>query len=159
MEKEYNRKKAIDYAYKWALDRNPKYYNYDNLGGDCTNFVSQCIFEGSKIMNYSKNFGWYYINANNKSPSWTGVEFLYNYLTRNSTLGPIGIKTSKNNVEEGDIIQLSFDNRIFSHSLFITKIVGESIYVATHTDDNLNKALNLYNYKDIRFIHIEKVLV
>lgn len=110
-------------------------------------------------MNYSKNFGWYYINANNKSPSWTGVEFLYNYLTRKSTLGPIGIKTSKNNVEEGDIIQLSFDNRIFSHSLFITKIVGESIYVATHTDDNLNKALNLYNYKDIRFIHIEKVLV
>ena len=159
MEKEYNRKKAIDYAYKWSLARNPKYYNYDNLGWDCTNFVSQCIFEGSKIMNYSKNFGWYYINANNKSPSWTGVEFLYNYLTRNSTLGPIGIKTSKNNVEEGDIIQLSFDNRIFSHSLFITKIVGESIYVATHTDDNLNKALNLYNYKDIRFIHIEKVLV
>lgn len=24
-------------------------------------------------MNYSKNNGWYYINGNNKSPSWTGV--------------------------------------------------------------------------------------
>ena len=40
--------------------RNPEYYNYDDvIGGDCTNFVSQCLFYGSKVMNYNQN-GWYY---------------------------------------------------------------------------------------------------
>ena len=62
-EKSYNREKAIQYAEKWAYSRNPKFYNYDNIGGDCTNFISQCIYAGCKIMN---NKDWYYKNA---SPS------------------------------------------------------------------------------------------
>ena len=32
----YNRQKTIEYANKWAFSRNPKYYNFDNIGGDCT---------------------------------------------------------------------------------------------------------------------------
>ena len=27
----YDRQKAVDYAVKWALDRNPAYYNYDKI--------------------------------------------------------------------------------------------------------------------------------
>lgn len=52
-EKEYNREKALEYAKKWAYKRNPKYYNFDLVGGDCTSFASQCIFAGSNIMNYN----------------------------------------------------------------------------------------------------------
>ncbi len=159
MSKEYNRKDAIEYAYKWANGRNPRYYNYDNLGGDCTNFISQCIFAGSRVMNYNKTFGWYYNNANDKSPSWTGVEYLYNFLTRKNGVGPIGKKVLKQNVIPGDIAQLKFGGNDFRHSLFITKIENGNIYVTTHTFDNLNRPLNLYNYVDIRFIHIEKVLI
>ena len=40
--KSYNRNAAISYAKKWALARNPEYYNFDVVGGDCTSFVSQC---------------------------------------------------------------------------------------------------------------------
>lgn len=58
----YNQNKAIEYARKWAYSRNPKYYNFDLIGGDCTNFVSQCIFEGCPIMNDTKDIGWYYKN-------------------------------------------------------------------------------------------------
>ena len=72
--KPYNRPEAISYAKKWAFKRNPNYYNFDTVGGDCTSFVSQCIYAGSKVMNYQKDIGWYYINGNNKSPSWSGVE-------------------------------------------------------------------------------------
>ena len=75
----YNRLKATEYALKWALSRNPQYYNYDELGGDCTNFISQCLYAGTGEMNY-RGYGWYYINANQKSPSWTGVRFLYEFL-------------------------------------------------------------------------------
>ena len=55
----YNRQKVYEYAKKWAYRRNPKYYNYDSVGGDCTNFASQCIFAGCGQMNYSKINGWY----------------------------------------------------------------------------------------------------
>ena len=86
----YNRKEVYEYAKKWAYNRNPKYYNYDKLGGDCTNFSSQCILAGYKQMNYNLKNGWYYIDVNRKSPSWTGVEFLYQFLITNKNIGPKG---------------------------------------------------------------------
>lgn len=82
--KKYNREKVVEYARKWAYGRNKKYYNFDSIGGDCTNFASQCIYAGSKKMNYSKNNGWYYNSINDRSPSWTGVQFLYNFLMSNN---------------------------------------------------------------------------
>ena len=33
-------------------------------------------------MNYTRDLGWYYIDANNKAPAWTGVEYFYNFMTR-----------------------------------------------------------------------------
>ena len=77
----YDRNSALAYTKKWALARNSKYYNFDAVGGDCTSFVSQCLFDGSKKMNYNE---WYYNNGYDKSPSWSGVEFLYNFLIKNN---------------------------------------------------------------------------
>ena len=48
--KEYNRQKCLEYANQWALSRNPKYYDYEKIGGDCTNFASQCIYAGSGVI-------------------------------------------------------------------------------------------------------------
>lgn len=83
----YDRNSAVAYARKWALSRNDKYYNYDNIGGDCTNFVSQSLYASGMKMNYSE-LGWYYKDANTKTPSWTGVDFLYKFLLNNKGLGP-----------------------------------------------------------------------
>lgn len=155
---EYNREKAIRYAQKWAYKRNPKYYNFDKIGGDCTNFISQCIYEGCNVMNYTKDLGWYYIDANNKSPSWSGVEFLYKFLTTNKGLGPFGEETSKEKIQIGDIIQLSFNGNIFEHSLIIVDITSKmllsGIKIASHTYDSFGKRVSEYNFKKIRFIHI-----
>lgn len=46
----YEREKVLKYAKRWAYDRNPQFYNFDNVGGDCTSFVSQCILAGSNVM-------------------------------------------------------------------------------------------------------------
>ncbi len=54
-QKQYERQKAIEYAKQWAFLRNPKYYNFDSVGGDCTSFISQCIYAGSNTMNFTKN--------------------------------------------------------------------------------------------------------
>ncbi len=157
----YNREKVIEYAKKWAYDRNPQYYDFDNVGGDCTSFASQCIYAGVKVMNYSKQNGWYYISGNNKSPSWSGVEFLYNFLTQNKSVGPYGYDVEQNKIELGDIAQLSFDGNKFSHSLVIVKIQDKKdlnqIFISSHTFDSFNKRISEYNFEKVRFIHIDKV--
>jgi len=149
----YNRKNAVNYAEKWAFLRNPDYYNYDKIGGDCTNFVSQCLYAGTLEMNYQRN-GWYYHDANRKSPSWTGVEFLYQFLVNNQGNGPRGRIVSKAEIEIGDVIQLSFDGSVFGHATIVTQIDGEKIFVTTHTIDSRNRDIETYSYKKIRYIHI-----
>lgn len=153
----YDRKSVYEYAKKWAYLRNPKYYNYDPLGGDCTNFASQCIFAGCNQMNYNKNNGWYYINGNNKSPSWTGVEFLYKFLINNKGNGPFGKETTIDKLDIGDIIQLSFDGNKFSHSLIVIQNSGsiDNTLVAAHTFDTFGKRVSDYEYYNYRCIHIE----
>ena len=159
----YNRAKVLNYAKTWALSRNPKFYNYENIGGDCTNFASQCIFSGSEIMNYSKTNGWYYNSANDKSPSWTGVQFLHNFLISNKSVGPHAKIVDIDKVKIGDLIQLSFDGNIFAHSLIVVKINYpielDNIFIATHTYDAWEKRVSSYRFQKIRFIHIEDVYV
>jgi hypothetical protein len=48
--KPYDRKKAVDYATIWSYYRNPHYYDFSTLGGDCTNFCSQCLYAGSGVI-------------------------------------------------------------------------------------------------------------
>ena len=157
-EKEYNRQKCIEYANQWALSRNPKYYDYEKIGGDCTNFASQCIYAGSGVMNEKT---WYYRNANQKSPSWTGVEFLYDFLIHNQEQGPHGMEIPQNQIEIGDLIQLSSNGGRFTHSLMVVEIENPNdlsdIYVDTHSFDALRRSVGTYDFKKIRFIHINKV--
>ena len=157
----YDRIKAKEYAKKWAYSRNPKYYNFDSVGGDCTSFISQCIYAGSGIMNYTKNTGWYYNSVNDRSPSWSGVEFLYKFLINNKSVGPIGNIVEIDKLEIGDIIQLSFDGIKFGHTLIIVNIEDiltlDNIYTASHTYDSYNRRVSSYKFKDIRFIHMSGV--
>ena len=157
MIKKYDREKAKEYAKEWAFSRNPKYYAFDNLGGDCTNFISQCIFAGSGIMNYTPITGWYYINSNERSPSWTGVEYLYNFLISNTRVGPFAKEISPIQSEIGDIIQLGNSSK-FYHSLIIVEKNNSGIYIAAHNFNAYLRNINTYNYEKIRFLHIEGVL-
>ena len=81
------------------------------------------------------------------------------FLTRkNNSVGPIGKDVNISSIRIGDIVQLSFDNNIFTHSLIVTDIMNSNIFVSTHTEDVLNQNLGLYNFKKVRFIHIEKLI-
>lgn len=157
----YNRKEVVEYARTWAYSRNPQYYNYDAIGGDCTNFASQCIYAGSGIMNYDKNNGWYYINGNNKSPSWTGVEFLNNFIINNKSVGPFGRIATIDEIELGDLVQLSFNGKTYEHTLVIVDILGKvfphNILIAAHTENSLDRRLSSYSFQNVRFIKIDGV--
>lgn len=151
----YDRAAAVYYAKKWALSRNPGYYNFDPVGGDCTSFVSQCLFAGSRKMNYNYENGWFYNNGYDKSPSWSGVEFLYKFLINNKGYGPRGKLVSQSEIQEGDIAQLSFSGNKFEHSLFILN--PSTLAVAAHTYDVLGKKISEYTFSKVRFIHIVDV--
>ena len=54
----YNRRAAVAYAHKWAYTRNPAFYDFSEIGGDCTNFASQCMYAGTGIMHVTPECGW-----------------------------------------------------------------------------------------------------
>ena len=158
----YDRAAAVAYAHKWAYGRNPAFYDYENIGGDCTNFASQCIYAGSGIMNFTPTFGWYYINANRKAPAWTGVEYLSRCLTRKEpSVGPIAEEVGIEEILPGDILQLSFTGESFQHSPVVVSVgeppAPENVLVAAHSYDADNRPLNTYEYQIVRFLHITGV--
>lgn len=155
-EQAYNRTAAALYAKKWALGRNPAYYDFEGIGGDCTNFASQCIFAGANVMNYTKTFGWYYRSLSDRAPAWSGVDFLYNFLVNNRSVGPFGHIVNASEIMVGDIVQLGKKNGGFYHSPVITA-VSPNIIVAAHSFDALNRPLYSYDYEASRFIHIDGV--
>ncbi len=157
----YGRDAAVAYARKWALSRNPEFYDYEKLGGDCTNFASQCILAGGGVMNDKPTFGWYYFGASSHSPSWTGVEYLYNFLTRKTGIGPVGREVDMAHVQPGDLSQFARTSSRFSHTQVVVSAgkapALDNILVCTHSYDSLDRALSTYQFLKIRFIRIEAV--
>ena len=155
----YDRQAAVSYAHRWAYHRNPDFYNFDELGGDCTNFASQCLYAGTGVMNYTPTFGWYYNSQYSRAPAWTGVPFFYNFLTRKKEgPGPVGVETSMEEVQPGDFVQLRFVSGPFAHNPVIVAVGSpislDNILVAAHTEDADYRPLSTYPIAQARFLHI-----
>lgn len=158
----YDRTAAVQYAHRWAYSRNPAFYNYDQIGGDCTNFASQCLYTGVGVMNFTPEFGWYYLSPDDKAPAWTGVEYFYDFLTREQeSAGPFGVEVPPDRLDllrPGDFVQLNFTGERFSHTPVIVSVgraaALSSILVAAHSQDVDYRPLDTYSYQSIRFIHI-----
>lgn len=152
--KPYVRENALLYANRFALSQNPIFGNFKGIGGNCTNFVSQCIYAGSCRMNYTKTFGWYYISMDERAPAWTGVEYFYNFITKNEGVGPFGRDASADEVEVGDVIQLAKNEGGYYHTLIIIGFDGDDPLIAAQTDDALGRPLSTYEYDYSRYIKI-----
>ena len=152
----YDRAAAVAYARQWAMSRNPAYYDFELLGGDCTNFASQCLFAGSGIMNFTPVTGWFYRSANHRTASWTGVEYLYRFLVNNRSVGPYAREVGREEALPGDLVQLGDGGGEFYHCPVITAVQPE-ILVAAHSFDALDRPLDSYVYERLRFLHIDGV--
>lgn len=159
----YNRERAVEYAKKWALSRNPLFTDFTGQGGNCTNFVSQCIYAGCGVMNNTPTFGWYYRSAADRAPAWTGVDELYRFLigepafiAANGGVGPYATDArTARQIELADVIQLANEDGSFYHTLIITGFTAGDILVSAHSDDSLDRPLSTYNYASLRILHIE----
>lgn len=155
--KPYERERARAYAERYAFSQNPIFGNFRGIGGNCTNFVSQCVYAGSCKMNYTRTFGWYYISLQERAPAWTGVEYFYNFITSNRGVGPYGREVLSDECEIGDVVQLGREADGYYHTLIIVGFSDDDIMVAAQTDDAFNRPLSTYNRDFARFIKIDGV--
>lgn len=128
----YNPLAAVRYARKYALNYNPEYNSYGGIGGDCTNYISQCIKAGGiRTTNVWKPY----------SHPWIRVNELYYYLLRNGN----GVDITKNkSYPIGSIIQF-FSNKkgYYSHSGIITESLANGDYLyCCHSYDKLDFPLS-----------------
>ena len=153
--KPYDREKAVKYARTWALSRNPNYMDYEKYGGDCTNFISQCLHAGNIPFDEQGKdvlMKWYWYSDRLRTPSWTGVNPLRTYLLNNNRAGTqnFGVFSTLCNYEDlipGDLVQKSI-NGALTH----TMMVSEKLYdhrgkikdylVCQHTYDLLDFPLS-----------------
>ena len=155
----YNRELAVQYAHKWAFGRNPAFTDFEELGGDCTNFASQCIYAGAGVMNPTPTYGWYYSDLHHRAPAWTGVIYLYQVLTENRGIGPYADEVPLEQVEPGDVIQLRLTGRrVFHHSPVVVSrgnpATLRNTLVAAHSIDSDNRPLSTYASVEMRCLHI-----
>lgn len=155
-ERPYDRAAAVAYAREWALQRNPRFYDFEHVGGDCTNFVSQCIYAGARVMNFTMTMGWYYRSSSDRTAAWTGVPFLYRFLTNNASVGPYAREVLYDAAAPGDVVQLGDKSGDFYHTCIITAVTP-AILIATHSYDALDRPLSTYDAAMFRFLHIEGV--
>lgn len=150
---EYNRNEAVEYAKAWAMKRNSRYLNFDGMGGDCTNFTSQCLFAGIGIMNYTRDIGWYYNSPNDRAAAWSDAGYFRNFLLNNKDEGPFANSVPISNIEKGDFISLNNGTEYY-HTLIVTGFEDNNPLVCAHTDDSYMRKLNTYNYISAHGIHI-----
>ena len=159
---EYDRDAAVAYARQWAFARNPQYYDFSRIGGDCTNFASQCLFAGCGVMNFTPTYGWYYLSAEDRAPAWAGVNEFFAFLTEqpefaqaNGGIGPYGVQAiNRRGVEVGDFVQLANEGGVFYHSLIISELRPNEVLVCAQSDDALDRPLSSYTYASLRVLHV-----
>lgn len=172
---DYDREGAVNYARKYAGSLNSLNYYYfsedEELGGDCTNFVSQAIYEGGKASmsippTPEQGIGgtqWYYFGINNRARAWTYVDGLYDFITHPYAWseGPEGCKASIDQIEIGDVIQYEKNgDDIWDHAVIVVAFQEDIPYVASHSPDVVDvpyNSLHFGTYNQLRFIHIERL--
>lgn len=150
---------AVNYAIKYALSYNNEYPNYKDAGGDCANFISQCLFAGGKSMvgNNPGNLDNWFCNSNNKwntkliSSTWRGARAFSKFWSKNAReYKDFGIKyfnsfKTFNNIyryaSRGDIISFLDMNNIAYHTLIIVDYNNGDLICASHSYNSSNRSL------------------
>jgi len=143
----YNAKNAVAYAKKWANARNPAYIDMSQLGGDCTNFVSQCLAAGG--LEQSEN--WRYVSENERTPAWSDADSLCAYLLESGAAREVFAGAD---MQPGDVVFLSTPEGDLYHALLVVEQNAGKLYIAAHTNDAWMRPLGSYLYWKARFMHM-----
>ena len=129
----YDRAAAVAYAHQWADGRNHLWPDYTRYGGNCQNYVSQCLLAGGIPMDLdgSAVWKWYGDTPDNRgaafgrSGSWSSVNQFAQYAESNTGYGLAArIDAPYYEGEPGDILDLGFGGE-WQHTVLIVGTVTD----------------------------------
>lgn len=167
LDSRYDRKSVYNWAYMHWNNYSASFMNFGDekwKGGDCTNFVSQCLRAGGAVNDKSGAYQWYYDSKNTGNTSddsyswtWTTARGLNNTLLGNYKTGEFGPKATEKVIAgdiqytasigefviPGDIIQYHWKTKsTISHAAVIVDMLYNSAkeryepVIAEHTEDS-----------------------
>jgi hypothetical protein len=171
----YDAEAALQYARTWVaphetLRNTDAFEVYDDYGGNCNNYISQCLHAGGIPMDYfgpgKDQWKWFSDEVNldetdwGRSPAWAGVDDFYLYARENTGYGLVAaVEDNVYDGAPGDVLQLGCDGNWF-HSVLITSVVKDKdgkvldYLIASNTTDRMDYPVSAYGYPEIRLIKI-----
>jgi hypothetical protein len=158
----YSPSKVTAYTNKYWNSHNSAYPNFESLGGDCANFVSQALHAGGKSMKGTdaSNFSNWFCRTSSTnqlskvSSTWRGADAFGHYWMANAKKykkfgasyfsSADSFKTVYNYGSVGDAISVLNSNGRPYHTLIISYKEDGKLKFASHTDNH--KWKSLYNY-------------
>lgn len=151
----YDYNAAVNYATTHYKNYNTNYPDWNSYGGDCANFISQCLHDGGKAMKGSAgsssaaNFSNWFSYGNKAdtskvSSTWRGADAFRNYWQTNAT--SYKKFTSVNNDSwnygnMGDAVSLLNSNGRAYHTMIIVGSNKPDFTLAAHTSETKTASL------------------
>ena len=164
----YNRTAAIEYANKYYHTRNSsEWYNFTDVGGNCQNYASQCMYAGGIPMDFLGEDQWkcyvqdpeyepyldYSESQSGRTASWVHVPSFYEYAKYNDGFGLVAdVDANLYHGEPGDIIIVG--NNAMAHTVIISKVVDGHILVNSNSIDMKDFPIEAYTYTYVKLIKI-----
>lgn len=153
---------AVDYAdkfggasgnKKYGVMYNKKYSNYNGIGGDCTNFISQVLYEGG---NFKKDYSWNYDGGG--SSAWVRADSFLDYMLYSGRASLLAsgnyekVLEASYKLEPGDLISYRKGGRV-EHTAVVTGADNKGYtLVNCHTVDSYRVPWDMgWNSKDVNF--------
>ena len=157
------RKRAVEYANRYSgaaaddeygYSYNSKYPNFNLLGGDCTNYVSQALFESG---GFKRTKSWTFV-SNAASRAWCNAQGFKDFMISSGRATILAQGTysqvykSAYKLLPGDIISY-VENGLVTHSAIVTGYDTKGYpLVNTHTTDRLRVPWDMgWNDSNIKF--------
>ena len=132
-EQDYDWQAALAYADEYAMDCNGAWTDYSSVGGNCQNYVSQCLLAGGIPMDISGSAVWKWYGstpsnsarAEGRSTSWTGAGSFRTYAEDNTGFGLVAqVDAPYYSGRPGDLIQMGTEG-VWRHVVIIRDLVTD----------------------------------
>ncbi|MBL0386014.1 amidase domain-containing protein [Tumebacillus sp. ITR2] len=149
----YNHQAAANYADTYWSSYNSGYKNFNSVGGDCANFVSQSLRAGGQPDDGS----WYYRNNGGSTAddawtyAWVNNQGLRDW-ARNTSRGIA--YTDYSQLMVGDIVNYDWDwNGTYDHVTIIVQ-AGANALIDSHNNDRYHVPYNYGSSQGMSFTHL-----
>ncbi|MFI9722169.1 amidase domain-containing protein [Streptomyces sp. NPDC052396] len=138
----YNYAAMAAYAEKYWRNYNPAYRQFNEEGGDCTNFISQALKAGGwkPVSGAAADYRTWWYTSSSQSHSWVGANE-WSWYAQNSKR--VTMLPNVFQLEIGDILQMDFDgDGSKDHSMITTYKSRMGIpYLTYHSTNTYRKSL------------------